>query len=86
MAKPKAVNRGGRPPNPHKAPLPPVTGVRIPDDLRDALDVIVDRENAALAEKGASTNRNALIVRLLREAVARDAAAHPAHAHEGDTL
>ena len=78
MAKPKAVNRGGRPPNPNKTPLPPVTGVRIPDDLRDALDIIVDRENAELAAKGASTNRNALIVRLLREAVARDAAAHPA--------
>lgn len=76
MAKPKTPPKPekrprGRPrkTEEEKAQLPPVTGVRIPEALRDEIDGLVDRENAALAAKGASTNRNALIVLLLREAL-----------------
>lgn len=62
----------GRPP---KAPearavVPPVTGVRIPADLLVDLDAEVTRANAALAAQGATTNRSAVIVLLLREGLA----------------
>ena len=51
-----------------------VTGVRLPEDLRARLDAVVDEENAQHAAAGLTTNRNAVIVRLLREALdARDA-------------
>ena len=67
MAKPKAAAKSAKSPN----SVPPVTGVRIPDDLRDDLDAIVEEQNARNAAEGLTTNRNALIVRLLREGVAR---------------
>ena len=70
MAKPKA-SKAGRPANPNKPPLPPMTGLRLPDDLRAELDAIVEQENARLAPEGASTNRTAVMVRMLRESVAR---------------
>ena len=65
------TSKMGRPPKAHKAPLPPVTGVRIPEDILSELDAMVDVENARLAPTGASISRSALIVRLLREAVTR---------------
>jgi len=37
-----------------------------------ALDAIVDRRRAELAAEGASTSRNAVIARLVREFIARD--------------
>ena len=52
-----------------KAQLPPVTGIRIPIDLLDEIDTLVGSEKARLASEGATTNRNALVVRLLREAL-----------------
>ena len=75
MAKPKSAastgkHPGGRPPNPNKAELPPVTGVRLPADLRAILDRMVEEENRALAPMGSRTTLIAVIVRLLREAVA----------------
>lgn len=54
-------------------PPPPVTGVRIPLDVLEALDAIVERRAAALAAQGATTSRNALIVAMLRDAIAREA-------------
>lgn len=51
--------------------LPPVTGVRIPEDILSDLDAMVEVENTRLAPTGASISRSALIVRLLREAVTR---------------
>lgn len=73
MAKPKTPKTAtgkplGRPPKAQKAVIPTVTGIRLPDDLRDWLDAMVAQENERLALEGASTNRNALIIRLLREA------------------
>lgn len=65
------TSKMGRPPKAHKTPLPPVTGVRIPEDILSDLDTMVDVENERLAPTGASISRSALIVRLLREAVAR---------------
>ncbi len=66
MAKAKT---GGRPPKAVKATIPSVTGVRLPEDLREALDAMVAEQNERGAAEGFSTNRNALIVRLLRDAV-----------------
>ncbi len=37
------------------------------------LDAIVDRRNVALAAQGATTSRNAVIVGILREFIAREA-------------
>lgn len=48
-----------------------ITGIRIPPDVLAALDAVVDRENARLAPTGASISRSALIVRLIREGVAK---------------
>lgn len=75
MAKPKTSahtgkHPGGRPPNPHKPELPPVTGVRLPPDLRATLDAIVDEENRRLAPMGSRATLISVIVTLLREAVA----------------
>ena len=76
MAKPKAPQKPvtrprGRPrkSEEEKAQLPPVTGIRIPVDLLGEIDTLVDSEKARLASEGATTNRNALVVRLLREAL-----------------
>lgn len=66
-----AKSKMGRPPKVNKAPLPPVTGVRIPEDILARLDAMVDAENARLAPTGASISRSALIVRILREATAQ---------------
>ncbi len=65
------TSKMGRPPKVHKTPLPPVTGVRIPEDILSDLDAMVEVENARLAPTGASISRSALIVRLLREGVTR---------------
>lgn len=64
-----AKTKMGRPPKVNKVAQPPVTGVRIPDDVLAALDAKVASENERLASTGASLSRTALIVRLLREAV-----------------
>jgi hypothetical protein len=85
MAKPKTAKpanapkrSAGRPPKPTTVPLPTVTGIRLPDDLRARLDAAVDARNAELASEGLTTNRNALVVKLLREALdARDAKGAP---------
>ena len=39
------------------------------------LDAIVDRRNVALAAQGATTSRNAVIVAIIREFIAREASA-----------
>lgn len=64
--KPRGRPKGAEPP-------PPVTGVRIPLDVLEALDAIVERRAATLAAQGATTSRNALIVAMLRDAIAREA-------------
>lgn len=67
--------RAGRPANPNTQPLPPVTGLRLPLDLLDALDAYVEKRNAELASEGLTTNRTAVVIRLLREALAVKSAA-----------
>ena len=52
-----------------KPALPNVTGIRIPEDLRARLDALVDVRNTELAPEGLSTNRNAMVVKLLRDAL-----------------
>lgn len=42
-----------------------------------ALDAIVDRRKAELAAEGATTSRNAVIARLVREFIARDGKPQP---------
>lgn len=42
-----------------------------------ALDAIVDRRRAELAAEGATTSRNAVIARLVREFIARDGKPRP---------
>lgn len=70
MAKPRTTPPPrGRPPKAVKAVVPPVTGVRIPEDLRAELDALVETLNVTLAAQGASTNRSAVMVLLLREAL-----------------
>ena len=46
--------RAGRPANPNTQPLPPVTGLRLPLDLLDALDAYVEKRNAELDWKADS--------------------------------
>lgn len=61
--------RPGRPVNPNTQPLPPVTGLRIPTELLERVDAFVEARNRELASEGLTTNRTAVVVRLLREAL-----------------
>lgn len=66
--------RPGRPANPNTQKLPPVTGLRIPAELLARVDAHVEARNAELAGEGLTTNRTAVVIRLLREALdAREA-------------
>lgn len=67
-AKPLGRPRGETPP-------PPVTGVRIPLDVLEALDAIAAKRSASLASQGGSVSRNALIVAALRAFVAQEGGA-----------
>lgn len=62
---PKTGAKTGAKTNDHKLP---VTGFRIPQDILDGLDAYVERLNAS-APEGFSTNRNAIVVKILRDAV-----------------
>lgn len=64
----------GRPARPDTQPLPPVTGIRFPVELLERVDAFVDERNAELATEGLTTNRNAIIVRFVREALDAHAA------------
>lgn len=59
----------GRPAKATTQPLPPVTGIRFPPELLARVDAYVDARNAELASEGLTTNRNAIIVRLVRDAL-----------------
>lgn len=81
MARKPTGRPPGRPKKADPAHAVNVTGVRIPDELRARLDAAVEHENAQHAARGLTTNRSALIVTLLREALdARDAAQEKPHA------
>lgn len=67
-AKPLGRPKGDTPP-------PPVTGVRIPIELLAALDALAAKRTEALAPQGGSVSRNALIVAMLRDGVAREGGA-----------
>lgn len=70
MATPKSRQK----PAEHAAPSPPsavvVKGLTAAD--LDGLDRITRHRAAALAEQGGTTSRNAVIVLLLRDAIARE--------------
>lgn len=71
MATPKRRARAKAPPPEHVPPLV-VKGLTAAEVA--ALDAITERRRAALAAQGGTTSRNAVVVALLREAIARDAA------------
>lgn len=67
---PDAPKRGpGRPPKASTQPLPPVTGIRFPVELLARVDAFVARRNVELEGEGFTTNRNAVVVRLVRDAL-----------------
>lgn len=59
----------GRPPKATTVPLPSVTGVRFPPEIIERVDAYVDLRNEELRGGGLTTNRNAMIVRLVRDAL-----------------
>lgn len=59
-------------PAPEHAPTLVVKGLSAAEVA--ALDAITERRREALASQGGTTSRNAVIVSLLREAIAREAA------------
>lgn len=75
---PSAKKRAGRPRN--AVPPPPVTGFRVPLELLERLDVVVERRAAELERLGGSTSRNALVVAAIREFCEREEAAARASA------
>lgn len=76
MTVPARSKAPAKPRKPPAAPARPasgaVTGLRIPTDVIEALDAWAERLNAA-PDVIAKVTRNALVVRILRDAIAREA-------------
>jgi hypothetical protein len=72
MATPKRTAGRAKAPAPEHAPTLVVKGLSAAEVA--ALDAITERRREALASQGGTTSRNAVIVSLLREAIAREAA------------
>ncbi len=72
MANPKRVTGRAKAPEPEHVPTLVVKGLTA--DEVASLDAITERRRAALAAQGGTTSRNAVVVALLRDAIAREVA------------
>ena len=72
MATPKRTTGRAKAPAPEH--VPPLVVKGLTADEVAALDAITEKRRAALASQGGTTSRNAVVVSLLRDAIAREAA------------
>lgn len=73
MTPPTRPKASPKPRKPARPASGAVTGLRIPADVIEALDAWADRLNAA-PDVIAKVTRNALVVRILRDAITRETA------------